>query len=301
MLFVCLPKGSDIWYHVEQMTVIAIWLNKEEADERIWAVSDSRVSQTKKDTTDLLTDHGIKIFSVPVIVKSPNYNTGFFTEKIIDTSIGLCCAGSSLVALNLYATISPVFSQLILVDKLPSLGDIARTIKSVLENITKSRLNNSRIGEEYKHFVEAAIFGYCLVTQKFRIFYLSTSTGTNGIVINLMEQDLSKDDYILLLGDGKLNAKLKIAEERKTNFKLGTLKERFKWWRAPYHTIIKIITSSNQNSTVGGSHLKGIANKNGFNVYRNLPRENQYLDLFKGTEKIGPCETGMMMGPLPIE
>jgi len=89
--------------------------------------SDSRISADEAP----LIDEGIKIYELPVICRVPG-EQGFFDEEVIATSVGIACAGSSLVFQHVAGTLVPILSNLISVDRRAiSISDIAHLIAKV--------------------------------------------------------------------------------------------------------------------------------------------------------------------------
>src|SRR5215218_623450 len=110
------------------MTLAAAWCNYEREDApSVWMASDSRISADEAP----LIDEGIKIYELPVICRVPG-EQGFFDEEVIATSVGIACAGSSLVFQHVAGTLVPILSNLISVDRRAiSISDIAHLIAKV--------------------------------------------------------------------------------------------------------------------------------------------------------------------------
>jgi hypothetical protein len=91
------------------VTIGAVWVNEERVgDPALWMATDSRIS----DQGGTLIDEGIKLFELPVICRKPDA-AGWFTEAFYSTSIGMVCAGGSLVYQHVHGTLVPILSNLI--------------------------------------------------------------------------------------------------------------------------------------------------------------------------------------------
>lgn len=107
------------------MTLAAIWCSYETPEAPVlWMASDSRISAEE----GRLIDEGVKTFEIPVVCRSPG-PTGFFDQTYLEGSIGLACAGGTLVFQNVYGTLVPMLGNLISPQQaVPSVADVADLI-----------------------------------------------------------------------------------------------------------------------------------------------------------------------------
>lgn len=96
--------------------------------------SDSRISAEK----DRLIDEGVKVFEIPVVCRGAGPD-GFFDQKYFEGTIGLACAGGTLVFQNVYGTLVPMLGNLISPPRaIPSVGDIADLIGRLMTLYVRS-------------------------------------------------------------------------------------------------------------------------------------------------------------------
>lgn len=96
--------------------------------------SDSRISAEN----DRLIDEGVKVFEIPVVCRGAG-PTGYFDQIYFESSIGLTCAGGTLVFQNVYGTLVPILGNLISPQRaVPSVQDIADLIGRLVTLYVKS-------------------------------------------------------------------------------------------------------------------------------------------------------------------
>ncbi|HKZ13433.1 MAG TPA: hypothetical protein VJL81_06275 [Solirubrobacterales bacterium] len=157
------------------MTLTAVWCSYEDPYlPLLWMASDSRIS-----AGDLrLIDEGIKIFEVPVVCKGPG-ESGFFDQTYLDSSVGLACAGGTLVFQQVYGTLVPILGNLISpVAAVPTLRDIAMLIGRVLTIYVRSLGGSGRQGADRV----AIIVGGQLATAAPEAYELGPREGSNGMI-----------------------------------------------------------------------------------------------------------------------
>ncbi len=143
------------------MTLVATWFNPEQPNTpEIWSVADTAITSvdlTLQDISELniLTEHGSKILEVPIVCKIlPNKNH----EVYFRSSIGFAFAGSSLVALNTYATLCTLLNSLgstAAKKALPDYISISNTVKQIISFYTTS----------IRARVEICVYGFCPKTR----------------------------------------------------------------------------------------------------------------------------------------
>ena len=96
--------------------------------------SDSRVS----DSHGVLIDEGVKLYELPVICRKPG-PSGFFDTPFFGTTIGLACAGGTLVYQQVYATLVPIFANLAgNGSSIPSVAGLAAFIGAITAEYVRS-------------------------------------------------------------------------------------------------------------------------------------------------------------------
>lgn len=184
------------------MTSILAWPNQENGNPSVWVVADSRITQKISNKSfQRLTDAAVKIFSVPITIKKPD-KAGFYNNIYHSQKIGFCYAGSSLVALNVYATIAALLSGIIgFHDKdIPSLCDYTEMIAKVLKKSIISvgeNFNGSTAVE--KSFVEALVVGYCFKENKLKVYKLSPKVESCNFGIEIIEAKLDSESIIMFI------------------------------------------------------------------------------------------------------
>lgn len=110
------------------MTLVATWLNTEPpSGPSLWMAADSRIALRER----TLIDAAVKVYEVPVVVRSPG-PSGFFDKVTLATTIGIGCAGHTLVFQNVCQTLTSAFANLSgLEGHYPSLADLAGFAASV--------------------------------------------------------------------------------------------------------------------------------------------------------------------------
>ena len=91
------------------MTLVMAW--REQAMERVWIVSDSRLSREGQSGPVRLTDAGAKILTVPIVLRRQTPLSVLGTP-ILASNLAFAYAGSSLIAMQAYAAVLPLWSHL---------------------------------------------------------------------------------------------------------------------------------------------------------------------------------------------
>jgi hypothetical protein len=114
------------------MTLVAAWLNHESSGHpSLWMAGDSRIALQGQ----TLIDAGVKVYEIPVVVRSPG-ESGFFDSVSLATTIGIGCAGNTLVFQNVSQTLTSAFANLSgLPGQHPSLLDLASFAASVTTEV----------------------------------------------------------------------------------------------------------------------------------------------------------------------
>lgn len=96
--------------------------------------SDSRISGER----DRLIDEGVKVFEIPVVCRGAGPG-GYFDQQYYETTVGLACAGGTLIFQNVYGTLVPMLANLISPSRaVPSMADIADLVGRLLTLYVRS-------------------------------------------------------------------------------------------------------------------------------------------------------------------
>lgn len=91
------------------MTLVMAW--REQAAQRVWLVSDSRLSDPGQQGRTQLTDNAAKLLVAPRILRRQT-PMNVFGVPVASSDVGFAYAGSSLIALQAYAAILPLWGHL---------------------------------------------------------------------------------------------------------------------------------------------------------------------------------------------
>jgi len=234
------------------MTAIANWINKESTDyHSIWSIGDSKVTDKNSGTTLTLENSKVLENPISVIDLSSHPEKRF---KYFNHSIGFSYAGSTLIGLNCFATLSTMLLNLGGINGvIPDLKNISSLASKVIDYYSKS------ISNLYNPF-EAIIYGYCHFNKRLERYSISKKE-INGELFYV--PDNISEETIFLLGDKKTE----ILEQINNNQKLILDKNSQDYWRSPLKTLSNITTSNLYESIGGGTQLN-IANQFGCNPYQ---------------------------------
>ncbi|MBK1989364.1 hypothetical protein A0J48_017795 [Sphaerospermopsis aphanizomenoides BCCUSP55] len=242
------------------MTTVVCWLNKERGVNQIWAVSDTRISKQNSylsgNNYSILLDSGAKLF--PLYIKCRNISD--FDDRIyFDHSLGMAYSGSSLIGLNLYATLVYLLQNCASFNEgeVPSILDIANFVASLLKRMTTEVGIINPTGA----ICELAIFGFCHVSSEFKIIHLYPDTKNSTLDIVVKEENTSDDSNLLLLGDKREQIR-QLIEKKRAEY----VEKDFLWWHSPIEVIRNIVEEA-KFDTIGGSIQRCIAAESEFKIY----------------------------------
>lgn len=246
------------------MTTVVCWLNKDRGVNKIWAVSDTRISRNNPSSSgnddSILLDSGAKLF--PLYIKCRNIMS-FEDKAYFEHTIGMAYAGSSLIGLNLYATLVYLLQNCSSNESaVPSILDITNCAATLLERMIREAgviLTNRAI-------CELAIFGFCPVSSEFKIIHLYPDANTLDIVVT--EENTLDDNHLLILGDKREEIR-QLIENKRAEY----VENEFLWWYSPKEVIESLIEEEKFN-TIGGSIQMCVAAESEFKIYANaFPRK----------------------------
>ncbi|MBD2293608.1 hypothetical protein H6G06_08925 [Anabaena sphaerica FACHB-251] len=248
------------------MTTVVCWLNKDRGVNKIWAVSDTRISRSNTSSSSndysILLDSGAKLF--PLYIKCRNIMS-FEDKAYFEHTIGMEYAGSSLIGLNLYATLVYLLQNCSSNEgAFPSILDIANLAATLLKRMIREVGVINRTGA----ICELAIFGFCQVSSEFKIIHLYQKDKDNPLDIVVTEENTLDDNHLLILGDKKKEIR-QLIENKRAEY----VENEFLWWYSPKEVIESLIEEEKFN-TIGGSIQTCIAAESEFKIYANaFPRK----------------------------
>lgn len=241
------------------MTIVASWVDKNEGV--LWTISDSRLSDpplTSGGDYRPKFDCGAKLFSLRINCFKPSKGGVFFNEIFFSTTIGLAFAGSSLIALNLYAFLSHTLDNLARQDdtEKPSLEEIAIHAMAVFLQLVNNSIKTVSLAPP----CEISIFGLCPKNNEYKLFHIVYIPIKQQIIPK--EININEEGYIHLMGDHNKEEVLKLINEKRNSLS----KQDGKWWKAP-KDVIEHIINENLYKTIGGHLQLGITSTDGFKLY----------------------------------
>lgn len=123
------------------MTLVLAW--RSVSDDLVWVASDSRITSRGEGGHRRLTDSGAKLFDLPQ--RLLNANTLPPRDVLERNNLGFAYAGSTLVALQAYSAVLPLWNNLLAprTGSLPTIQQsaqhLARFVSSYFEEVTQSQ------------------------------------------------------------------------------------------------------------------------------------------------------------------
>ncbi|MBV8647862.1 hypothetical protein [Paludibacterium sp.] len=232
------------------MTLLMIW--KEANVERIWLVSDSRLSNAgEAGGHTAFTDRAAKILEIPAILSGPRTPKACPTRSV---SIGFAYTGSTLIALQAYTAVLPLWSRLetTQVSTLPSIKEFAEHLKIFMEAYAHEMGSNGHdVG------CQCVLVGPNDPTGVLDAWLVETKV-ENGCFTALSRQlNFLSSNYVELLGSGRTMAAerlMKIAPNGEA------------WSREPLR-MIRDYLGEDRAGSVGGAVQIGIATEVGCEMH----------------------------------
>ncbi|HEY4276332.1 MAG TPA: hypothetical protein VGM68_12660 [Rhizomicrobium sp.] len=229
------------------MTLVMVW--KELGIERFWMVSDSRLSASGYSGPQRLTDRAAKILEAPLILRDSTVGKAVGTPGR-STILGFAYAGSSLIALQAYAAVLPLWSRLEIAGPqvLPSIQDCARHLSKFVEGYFR----------EAESACQCVLIGYDDSSGVLDGWLIEASVLENKAVVTTRQLQLRGPDEIEIFGTGKTDA-------------LATLENYARhraaphWRREPLEMIRQNL-KHDREGTVGGGVQLGVLTEAGFEL-----------------------------------
>gem|GEM_PF-1891451 len=205
----------------------------------IWTIGDTLIT-----SGDLnLSFESSKIFEINVTIRPFN---SLFGRPQFSQQVGYAFAGSSMVGLNTFATLSGILSNLTgRPQAVPSIKNIAATALKIIDTYASSICSPS-------NNFEALIYGYCYRSTTFKRFHISKLANSNSACFGIHQ---IPDNEIFLMGDKKQEIYDAISQLRENPSK-GMSEHRI-----PVYVLSDII-NDRKYPTIGGSIQMNICNKN---------------------------------------
>lgn len=272
------------------MTTVAIWYQENYPTQPIWVCSDSRISDNSDGEAMPLLRHSPKIF--PLQIRCMEHGTARDAVAFQHT-IGLAYAGSSLFAVNLYAALVPILTNLRggqgAKVSIRNVAELARTF--LLDFVRAYGERRGVIGH-----VEIALFGFCKADETRRVFALTPTLeagrGGQTPAVRLDEIDFASTEYVFLMGSHKSA----ILESIRTMRKGRPAESSFRLL-APRDAIRDVIKES-RFPDIGGTVQLAQANTDGLLQFMDLerPTDDRVATNFKylgfdldEVGNVGPC------------
>lgn len=269
------------------VTLVSIWISSENGGHRLWAASDSRLS----DDAARLIDQGVKLFELPVICRAPADDTGDFTEVYFVNTFGLACAGSSLIYQQVQANLIPLLGNLIgLRGSVPSLEDIANFVAAIARRYVEA------VGVRFPEGalrVQLVVAGWCATTGSLRAFEMRPTLRDDHVSMDVLPIDLSKPFFA---GD-RVEDAYRLCDDIMSGNAPGAPTTR-----APLSVLRRLIDDPGVPS-IGGDVQIGFTVGPGFRrvqTLRTIPEEEPkaalWLNAIRTDElpTVGPCHLGLM-------
>lgn len=233
------------------MTLIMAW--REQAIERVWVATDSRLSNRGTQGTVRLTDAAAKLLSVPVVLRRPTPMSVLGTP-VIATNLAFAYAGSSLIAMHAYAAVLPLWSHLQTSgpERLPSIRAFAEHLCTFIAAYTRS------VSSAYSspQPSQCALIGYDTTLETLDGWMIEAGRDDNGGQASLRQMNLRPGE-IEIFGSGAGRVREELAERYAA--------QSPNWHREPLE-MIRAHLNADQAVDVGGGVQLGYVQPEGFQL-----------------------------------
>jgi len=244
------------------MTLVASWISLEKGAQRsIWVAADTKISSRNT----ALTLEGAKVLELQIACRSLSHDWGTVVYR---TSLCFAYAGSSLVALNSYAALSTILSNLG-----AGGGSLARpsafSILEAAEKILKLYC------VEIRDLAHLTISGFCPKTNKPFIGTIKSKEGLSTIEcdINIVEQSDTLNTVLI-------GSHVELIRERIDKLaSLSTDRSSYKYWRTPITVLNQLIVDEEYSEIGGNIQLAIVGESYGFrhHAFANDKNNNKLL------------------------
>jgi hypothetical protein len=268
------------------VTIAVVWRE----ENALYAAADTRFSSPGATTvTQRVTDHGPKLFSLPVIIRQPDA-AGFFDSIRYQTTIGYMYAGQIGPALATQALCATVLQNLIVIPHLPipKLSEIVEFIRMAAERYMR---NWAELNPRFARF-EAILFGWCCIEGELQAYQFAPKV-EDRLNVKTQRLDLSEP---VAIGVGTTAFTQRLESLRADGDPFGRSR------RLPLLAVESLVLTEARDD-VGGDVQIGYVTSHGLRIMARtrpiVPGKPQAKTTFLGidTEElghIGSCEFGMM-------
>lgn len=233
------------------MTLVMAW--REGTYDRIWMVSDSRLSYSGAQGNVRLTDAAAKLLSAPVVLRRQTPLSVLGTP-VLTTNLAFAYAGSSLVAMQAYAAVLPLWSHLQTSgpERFPSVHDFAKHLGTFVGTYwghVSSAYNASQS-------VQCALIGFDATLGTIDGWMIETGRCSDETGPKLRRMDLAQGD-IEIFGNGSKQARGELNGLRSEGNPL--------WHREPLEMIRRHLNGEPEADVGGGVQL-GYISREGFQL-----------------------------------
>ncbi|MGH7022216.1 MAG: hypothetical protein ACREEB_01350 [Caulobacteraceae bacterium] len=230
------------------MTLIMIW--REGPADRLWVVADSRLTGSGPyGQPKPLTDRAAKVLEAHVCLQGPNPKSPLLTMR----TVGFAYAGSSLIALQAYVAVLPLWARLWSPgdETLPTMKDCAEHLGFFLRSYGQEVLEcGSGIA------TECALLGYDDAAGRVEAWRVRVSQVGDTADLKVAQLELG-DGQLELIGSGAHDAKQNLEKINPTG----------RPWRREPLDMIRHQLREDTPGTVGGGVQVGVAVAEGFQLY----------------------------------
>jgi hypothetical protein len=224
-----------------------VW--KEFGVERFWMVSDSRLSAAGHSGSQRLTDRAAKILEAPLVLRERAVGKAIGAPGR-STTLGFAYAGSSLVALQAYAAVLPLWSRLEITgpQALPSIQDCARHLSKFVEGYFR----------EAESACQCVLIGYDDPTSALDGWLIEADVIDNKAEVTTRQLNLRDPGEIEVFGTGAKDALAAL-----DNYACHRTSPH--WRREPLQMIRQTL-KQDRDGTVGGGVQIGLLTEAGFEL-----------------------------------
>ncbi|MDB5475405.1 MAG: hypothetical protein JWP49_916 [Phenylobacterium sp.] len=228
------------------MTLLMVW-REGEAD-RLWVVSDSRLSAKGQSGDIRYTDRAAKVLEAQVLLHGRKPSE----PPLQSRTVGFAYTGSTLIALEAYAAVLPLWSRLKSSGEqtLPSMGDCAEHLGMFLQEYA-----SDIAGTGGAVATECLLLGHDDKADAVEVWRAAAMRGDNGIDLSVQQLVLGNGE-MALFGSGKADAEDQL---RKIN------PESQPWRRQPLD-MLRAQLEEDKPGTVGGGVQVAFASPDGFHL-----------------------------------
>lgn len=232
------------------MTLVMAW--REQEMQRVWLVSDSRLSTAGQHGRSQLTDNAAKLLVTPRVLRrqTPQNVLGV---PVMSSDVAFAYAGSSLIALQAYAAVLPLWGHLQTIgpEILPSMRACAEHLGVFVRAYTESVSAASGTLQS----CQCAIVGFDVQSQAVEGWIVSAVYRDGEIVADLLPMAIEPGE-ITMIGSGAAAAKDLLAGQFA---RAGAF-----WGREPLAMIRAHLREDHDD--VGGGVQIGYVNEAGFQL-----------------------------------